>query len=218
MKNLHGQNSILPNRRGLVLILSAPSGVGKTTLSKMLIDRDRHIKPSISMTTRSPRGKEQNGVHYYFISKENFEHKIRNQEFLEHAKIFDHYYGTQRSYVLDQINQGQDVLLSIDWQGTEQLDCTLQSDLVKIFLLPPSFAELKRRIHGRAEDTAAQIHKRLEQAKEEVAQWSKYDYVVINDKLDVALKQIETILNAERLKRVRQVGLADFVNTIKQSV
>lgn len=202
-------------RRGLILILSAPSGVGKTTISKMLLSAEPSLKMSISMTTRTPRPGEQEGIDYHFVSSSSFEQKIRSQDFLEYAMIFEHYYGTLKSHVIDAISKGQDILLNINWQGAQQLDYTMRSDLVKIFILPPSLSELDRRIRGRGLDSVEQIQMRMSQITSEISHWSEYDYVVVNDNLDQCLAQIRSIIHGERLKRYRQVGLADFVNALK---
>ena len=201
-------------RRGLMFVLSSPSGAGKTTLSRALILKSEDINMSISVTTRAMRPGEVDGKDYYFVDKHTFDEMAARKEFLEHAKVFDHHYGTPASYVNERLENGTDVLFDIDWQGTRQLAQSNRNDLVSVFILPPSLAELERRLKARAQDSADVVKKRMEKATSEISHWGEYDYVVINHDIDVTLAKIISILQAERLKRFRQTGLYGFVKTL----
>ncbi len=201
-------------RRGLLLVLSSPSGAGKSTLSKLLLQKDNNIEISVSTTTRKPRPGEIDGKDYHFVSVEEFEKLVREDGFLEHAKVFDHYYGTPSAPVKKALESGKDVLFDIDWQGTQQLSEKVQDDLVRIFILPPSRAELLRRLKTRAQDSDEVVAKRMDKANNEISHWPEYDYVIINDVLEKAEKDLFNIMAAERLKRNRQSGLASFVNIL----
>ena len=198
-------------RRGLMLVLSSPSGAGKTTLTRRLLERDKDVTLSVSVTTRKPRGSEENVREYYFTTRERFEQMIAAHEFLEWAEVFDNYYGTPAKPVMDALAQGRDVLFDIDWQGTQQLRQKARGDLVSVFILPPSVPELERRLHKRAQDDYETIHRRMAKAADEMSHWAEYDYVVINHDLEQAYADVKAVLAAERLKRERQPGLADFV-------
>jgi len=198
-------------RRGFMLVLSSPSGAGKTTLSRMLLAEDRNVTLSVSVTTRKMRPGEVEGRDYQFIDRRRFDALIAKDALLEWAEVFDNYYGTPAKPVMDALAQGRDVLFDIDWQGTQQLRETARSDLVSIFVLPPSIPELERRLKARAQDEYETIHRRMAKAADEMSHWAEYDYVVINRELDQAFADVKAILAAERLKRERQPGLSDFV-------
>jgi guanylate kinase len=197
-----------------MLVLSSPSGAGKTTLSRRLLEQDVNVTLSVSMTTRRQRAGEREGVDYSFVGGEDFDAAVRKGEFLEHATVFDHRYGTPKAPVMEALGRGRDVLFDIDWQGTQQLRERAREDLVSVFVLPPSHAELERRLKARALDSDAVVAARMAKADGEISHWAEYDYVIINDDLDRSLQQIESILAAERLKRVRQIGLSDFVRAL----
>jgi guanylate kinase len=210
------QNWLELTRRGLMLVLSSPSGAGKTSISRELLERDDQISLSISATTRPRRPGEVDGEDYKFVDKTTFDLMINRQELLEHAKVFDHYYGTPRGPVEQTIAAGRDVLFDIDWQGTQQLAERARGDLVSIFILPPSTAELDRRLHSRAQDSEAVITERMARAADEMTHWSEYDYVVVNVDFEESVRQVQAILEAERLKRQRLVGLSDFVTRVRR--
>ncbi len=201
-------------RRGLMLVLSSPSGAGKTTLARKLLAVDSGITMSVSVTTRSPRKGEQEGKDYFFVSSGMFSQMVSSGAFLEHALVFDHRYGTPREPVMLALAEGHDVLFDIDWQGTQQLRQQAGDDLVSIFVLPPSHSELERRLRARAQDADAVVAARMARASNEISHWAEYDYVVINDDVDAALEKIRTILAAERMKRGRQTGIPSFVGTL----
>ena len=201
-------------RRGLMLVLSSPSGAGKTTLSRRLLESDSKLVMSISATTRKQRPTEVDGRDYIFVEPEEFERMKAAGEFLEHARVFGNSYGTPKKRVMDALADGRDVLFDIDWQGTQQLKEKAREDLVCIFILPPSRGELERRLHTRAEDTQEVIAARMAKANNEIGHWPEYDYVIINDDVIRAHGEIELILSAERLRRTRQVGLSEFVSTL----
>lgn len=201
-------------RRGLMLVLSSPSGAGKTTLSRRLLESDANIVLSISATTRAKRPTEKDGVDYRFMSRDEFRRAADRGEFLEHATVFEHEYGTPRAPVMEALAQGRDVLFDIDWQGTQQLRERAREDIVSIFVLPPSHAELERRLHSRAQDTEDVVAKRMAKAADEISHWAEYDYVIVNDDLDESHRRIVSILEAERLRRTRQIGLSEFVRSL----
>jgi guanylate kinase len=201
-------------RRGLMLVLSSPSGAGKTTLSRALLESDSNVMLSVSATTRTKRPNESEGRDYFFLTRETFDAAVEADEFLEHATVFDHLYGTPRKPVMDALARGQDVLFDIDWQGTQQLKERAREDLVSIFVLPPSHAELERRLRQRAQDTDDVVRKRMSKAASEISHWPEYDYVIVNDDLVRAQARVKSILDAERLKRARQIGLSDFVRKL----
>ena len=202
-------------RRGLMLVLSSPSGAGKTTISRRLLETDRNLHLSISVTTRPRRPGEEDGVHYHFISAEDFGLMVNRQELLEHAKVFDYYYGTPQEQVERRLTAGQDILFDIDWQGTQQLRQRARDDLVSVFILPPSMRDLEKRLHTRAQDSDAVVAKRMAKASDEISHWAEYDYIVINDDVEECLRQVYAILQAERLKRHRGIGLVDFVKQLR---
>lgn len=198
-------------RRGLMLILSSPSGAGKTTISRMLLDADEEIRLSVSATTRPPRPGEQDGVHYQFVSDAEFDRMVEEDDFYEWAHVFGHRYGTPKGAIRAGLKDGQDFLFDIDWQGTQQLYQKDQQDVVRVFILPPSLDELHRRLQARATDSDQVIAGRMERARAEISHWDGYDYVVVNDNVNVCFEKVREILHAERMKRARQTGLIDFV-------
>jgi guanylate kinase len=204
-----------PPRRGLMFVLSSPSGAGKTTLSRALLAEDPGITLSVSATTRPPRPGEIDGTDYYFVAPERFAEMAENDELLEWATVFGNRYGTPRAPVEAALLTGRDVLFDIDWQGTQQLQQTdAASDLVRIFILPPDLAELERRLTTRATDPAPVIAERMARARDEISHWGEYDYILVNDNAETCLGEIRAILHAERLRRKRQLGLAGFVRTM----
>ena len=205
-------------RRGLMLVLSSPSGAGKTTLSRKLLAEERGIDLSISVTTRPKRRGEINGRHYHFIDRKRFDQLARAGDLLEFAEVFGNFYGTPRKPVEKALKQGRDVLFDIDWQGTQQLGEKLPQDLVSVFVLPPSIRELERRLHTRAQDDDNIIRQRMAKAAGEMSHWAEYDYVVINRELDRAFADVRAILEAERLKRERQTGLSAFVRGLQKKL
>lgn len=202
------------HRRGLMFILSSPSGAGKTTLSRMLLAADPEIKLSVSATTRPPRPGEIDGVHYHFVSPETFDRMVEEDDFYEWAHVFGHRYGTPKGMIRAALKEGQDFLFDIDWQGTQQLYQKDQQDVVRVFILPPSIDELHRRLKGRATDSAEVIAARMERARAEISHWDGYDYVIINDDVNVCFAKVRAILEAERMKRARQTGLIPFVREL----
>ena len=198
-------------RRGLMFILSSPSGAGKTTLAERLLKKEDQMVLSISATTRPRRPGEAHGQDYFFVSEDEFFRMRDNNEFLEWANVFGHHYGTPRALVEDTLSQGKDVLFDIDWQGAQQLDQVAGDDVVKVFILPPSREELERRLRRRAQDTEDVVQKRMAKADAEISHWAEYDYVIVNYDLDESEQLLSAILFAERLKRRRQVGLAAIV-------
>jgi guanylate kinase len=207
-------NAELGQRRGLMLVLSSPSGAGKTTLSRRLLEVDPAISLSVSLTTRPPRKGEVEGKDYFFTSSSSFEQMAKSAAFLEHATVFGNRYGTPKEPVQMALAKGRDVLFDIDWQGTQQLRQQAGDDLVSIFVLPPSHDELERRLRVRAQDEEAVVAARMARAGNEISHWAEYDYVVINDDLDTALDRIKTILAAERMKRGRLTGIPGFVSKL----
>jgi guanylate kinase len=201
-------------RRGLMLVLSSPSGAGKTTLSRKLLASDPSVTMSISTTTRSPRSGEEEGKDYFFVSPSMFRQMADGDAFLEHALVFGNHYGTPREPVQLALAKGRDVLFDIDWQGTQQLRQRAGDDLVSIFVLPPSHEELERRLRARAQDAEDVVQARMAKANNEISHWAEYDYVVINDDLDSTLAKIRTILDAERMKRGRQTGIPAFAGKL----
>ena len=208
----------LIERRGMMFVLSSPAGAGKTTLTRRLLETDNGVTLSISVTTRPPRPGEQEGVHYYFRSIEDFGIMINKGEFLEHAKVFGNYYGTPRAPVEAALAKGLDVIFDVDWQGTQQLSQRAEDDLVRVFVLPPSMRALEQRLKRRAQDRADVIAERMARAENEISHWAEYDYIIVNEDLDVAEQQVRSILHAERLKRKRQTGLVDFVHRLTQGL
>jgi guanylate kinase len=198
-------------RRGLMLVLSSPSGAGKTTLSRMLLDEDRNITLSISATTRPKRANEVHGKDYFFLSEAEFDTWLKQDRFLEHATVFGNRYGTPEHLVGHALDAGQDTLFDIDWQGTQQLKKKMASDVVSVFILPPSHQELERRLRNRAQDAHNVVEARMAKAANEMSHHDEYDYVVVNNDVGPALETIKGILAAERARRTRLIGVGEFV-------
>jgi guanylate kinase len=205
-------------RRGLMFVLSSPSGAGKTTLSRRLLASDPSIDLSISVTTRRPRAGEVDGRDYWFIDQAKFDAMVAQGELLEHAQVFDHNYGTPRGPVEAALEKGRDVLFDIDWQGTQELRAKAREDVVSVFVLPPSVGELEKRLRTRALDSEDVIHKRMTKASGEMSHWAEYDYVIVNRDIEEAFAGVKAILAAERLKRTRQVGLTEFVRALQSEI
>ncbi|CAO3377909.1 guanylate kinase [Azospirillum brasilense] len=205
-------------RRGLMLVLSSPSGAGKTTISRRLLDRDPGITLSVSVTTRPMRPGEQPGVHYYFVDMPEFDRMAGQGELLEHARVFGNCYGTPRHAVETALSAGRDVLFDIDWQGMQQLAANARADLVSVFVLPPSGTELERRLHARGQDSAEVIAQRMAKASDEISHWGEYDYVIVNNDVDESVQAVQAILRAERLRRTRQVGMPAFVESVQAAL
>jgi guanylate kinase len=203
-------------RRGVMLVLSSPSGAGKTTISRRLLGADQDLKLSVSVTTRAPRSGEVDGIDYHFIDRAKFDALVAQGDLLEHAEVFGHCYGTPKQGVEERLADGRDVLFDIDWQGTQQLQRRARADLATVFILPPSVRELERRLHIRAQDSDAIVRRRMEGAGRELDHWHEYDYVVINDDLDRAINEVRSILTAERLRRVRRTGVECYVGDLRR--
>jgi guanylate kinase len=205
-------------RRGLMFVLSSPSGAGKTTLSRMLIAETPALQMSVSATTRLKRPGEVNGKDYFFVDHTRFETMVANGELLEWATVFDNRYGTPRAPVEAALSSGQDVLFDIDWQGTQQLRDRSPKDVVSVFILPPSVSALEQRLHTRAQDSEEVIRGRMRKAGDEMSHFDAYDYIVVNDNIGIAFEAVKSILRAEQLKRERQVGLSDFVLGLRRQL
>jgi guanylate kinase len=203
-------------RRGLMLVLSSPSGAGKTTLSRQLLDNDKQIQLSVSCTTRQKRPGERDGVDYRFVDTATFRGMIERKEFLEYAEVFANYYGTPKAPVDEALADGRDVLFDIDWQGTQQLRDKGRTDLVTVFILPPSTRDLEKRLLTRAQDPKDIVAQRMAKAADEMSHWAEYDYVVVNSDIGTSLTNLKAILTAERLKRERQVGMSVFVKGLRE--
>ena len=202
-------------RRGLMLVLSSPSGAGKTTISRKLMERDKNLTMSVSATTRPRRPGEEDGRDYHFVDLTEFNLMVNRQELLEHAKVFGHYYGTPVGPVEQALAAGRDVIFDIDWQGAQQVAEKARQDLVSVFILPPSTDELDRRLHRRAQDPEDVVAARMSKAADEMSHYAEYDFIIINREIDESVAQVESILTAERLRRQRQVGLSDFVKHLQ---
>jgi guanylate kinase len=216
MSNKGEFDEMKSQRRGLMIVLSSPSGAGKSTLTKLLLKEYPNMAMSVSVTTRKPRSGEVNGKDYVFASKAEFSKMLEEEAFLEHAKAFDNYYGTPRAPVEEAVAQGRDIIFDIEWQGAQQLTQAASDDLVKIFILPPSHRELERRLHSRAQDSEAVIAKRMTKSEAEISHWAEYDYVIVNRDVETALHEIQQIIEAERMKRRRQLWLSSFVRRLTQ--
>ena len=202
-------------RRGLMLVLSSPSGAGKTTISRLLLEIEDDLTMSVSATTRRKRPGETEGKDYYFTDNQDFGERVNRGELLEHAKVFDYYYGTPRAPVERALSAGRDVLFDIDWQGTQQIYEQAGDDLVRVFILPPSTRALEARLRARAQDSDEVVARRMGEASSEMSHWQEYDYVIVNDDLEKSLQQVRAILAAERLKRTRQIGMGEFVKLLR---
>lgn len=202
-------------RRGLMLVLSSPSGAGKTTISRRLLEEDDNLTLSVSVTTRPRRPSETDGVDYRFIEKQAFNRMVAHGELMEHAMVFGHYYGTPREEVEAALALGRDIMFDVDWQGAQQLGEAARADLVTIFILPPSTEELERRLKARAQDPPEVVVARMSRAADEMSHWSEYDYIVINDDLEESVRRVCAVLAAERLRRYRQIGLNDFIKRMR---
>lgn len=207
-------SSVSIARRGLMLVISSPSGAGKSTIARTLMDRDPQISLSVSVTTRQRRQSEIEGVHYHFVSQREFERLRDSDSLLEWAEVHGNFYGTPREAVETAMGEGRDMLFDIDWQGAQQLQEKMAADVVSIFILPPTMAELQSRLHRRAEDTEDVIQTRLNNSRAEIQHWREYDYVIVNDDLNSAFDAVQSIVKAERLRRDRRHGLFDFVGDL----
>ena len=214
MSSDNGTSAI--QRRGLMLVLSSPSGAGKTTLSRQLLDNDKQLQLSVSCTTRPKRPGEREGVDYRFVDTATFRGMIERKQFLEYAEVFGNYYGTPRAPVDEALAAGRDVLFDIDWQGTQQLRDKGRADLVTVFILPPSTRDLEKRLLTRAQDSKQIVAERMAKAADEMSHWAEYDYVVVNRDIGTSLTNLKAILTAERLKRERQVGMSVFVKALRE--
>lgn len=214
----HRQSFDGVERRGLMFVLSSPSGAGKTTLSRLLIERVQGLTLSVSATTRPMRPGEVDGRDYRFVDNEAFEQMVQRGELLEWARVFDNRYGTPRIPVEEALSSGRDVLFDIDWQGTQQLREKARADVVSVFILPPSAADLESRLHTRAQDSNDVIRGRMDRAAHELSHWAEYDYIVINQNVDEAFAEVHSILKAERLKRERRTGLTAFVRELQKQL
>ena len=214
MSNDNGTSAI--QRRGLMLVLSSPSGAGKTTLSRQLLDNDKQIQLSVSCTTRQKRPGERDGVDYRFVDTATFRGMIERKQFLEYAEVFGNYYGTPKAPVDEAVAAGRDVLFDIDWQGTQQLRDKGRTDLVTVFILPPSTRDLEKRLLTRAQDPKEIVAQRMAKAADEMSHYAEYDYVVVNSDIATSLSNLKAILTAERLKRERQVGMSGFVKALRE--
>jgi len=206
----------LIRRRGLMLAISSPSGAGKTTISRALLAGDDNLTMSVSATTRPKRPGETEGRDYFFIDREEFGLRANRGDFLEHARVFDHYYATPRAPVDAALADGRDMLFDIDWQGTQQIYEKARDDLVRLFILPPSTMELERRLRSRAQDSDEVVARRMSEAASEMSHWQEYDYVIVNRELDDSIAKARAVLAAERLKRSRQIGLGEFVKVLRE--
>lgn len=203
-------------RRGLMLVLSSPSGAGKTTISRLLLERDSGLTMSVSATTRPIRPGEVEGRDYYFVDPTEFSLMVNRRDLLEYAKVFDNYYGTPRKPVEQALEEGHDIIFDIDWQGAQQLAQEARQDLVSVFILPPSTEELDRRLHSRARDPADVVAKRMAKAPDEMSHWAEYDFIIVNNDVEESVAQVQAILAAERLRRQRQIGLSEFVKRLQE--
>ena len=202
-------------RRGILLVLSSPSGAGKTTITRALVQSDANLKISVSVTTRPKRAGEVDGQHYHFISRAAFDEMVAKGELLEHAVVFGNCYGTPRAPVEAVLGAGGDIVSDIDWQGTQQLKSTVRGDLVSVFILPPSMAALEQRLRTRAQDSEEVVQARMAKSTDEMSHWPEYDYIIVNRDLEESVRRLQAILAAERVRNDRQIGLADFVNRLR---
>ena len=210
----NSMDDLIKHRRGLMIVLSSPSGAGKSTLTRALLAENDDMAMSVSVTTRKARKGERDGKDYYFVSKQKFSDMIHDDQFLEHAKVFDNFYGTPRGPVETALNDGQDIIFDIDWQGAQQLTQAAADDIVKIFILPPNMRELEKRLRTRAQDTEEVIARRMSKSNAEISHWAEYDYVVLNETIEEAMSELRSIISAERMKRKRQLWLGPFVKSL----
>ena len=203
-------------RQGLMLVLSSPSGAGKTSIARELLKRDSEITMSVSATTRQRRPGETEGKDYFFVDEQQFKTDVNKGLFLEYAQVFDHYYGTPLKPVQDTLAKGRDVLFDIDWQGTQQIKAKARQDLVSVFVLPPSTTELERRLLSRAQDSAEVVAGRMARAADEMSHYPEYDYIIVNHELEASIEAVHTILRAERLRISRQAGLTEFMKQLRE--
>lgn len=201
--------------KGVMFVLSSPSGAGKTSICKSLLKLDKNISLSISVTTRPIRQEEEEGQDYFFVNNETFDNMLKEGSFIEHASVFGHNYGTLKKLVKEKLYNGEDLLFDIDWQGAQQLRSRMREDVVSVFILPPNKEELENRLKKRGQDTDEVMTERMASASEEITHWAEYDYVLVNKNLEDSVRNVHNILKAERLKRIRQVKLAEFVRSIK---
>ncbi|MBV8168044.1 MAG: guanylate kinase [Alphaproteobacteria bacterium] len=206
---------ITMRRRGVMLIVSSPSGAGKTTISRLLLERDKNLTMSVSATTRPRRPSEVSGRDYHFIDRGEYDRMVERQEFLEHAEVFGNGYGTPRAPVEKALAEGRDILFDVDWQGARQMAEKVRADMVSVFILPPSHTELERRLRTRAQDSDEAIARRMAKAADEMSHWHEYDYIIINEDVEVSVNAVQSILTAERHRRDRQLDLAAFVATMR---
>ena len=206
---------ITMRRRGVMLIVSSPSGAGKTTISRLLLVREKGLTMSISATTRPRRPSEVSGRDYHFIDRGEYDRMVERHEFLEHAEVFGNGYGTPRAPVDKALAEGRDILFDVDWQGTRQMAENARADMVSVFILPPSYAELERRLRTRAQDSDEAIARRMAKAADEMSHWHEYDYIIVNQDVEISVNAVQSILTAERHKRDRQLDLAPFVATMR---
>ena len=204
----------LNNNKGVMLVLSSPSGAGKSSICKALLNLDKNLFLSISSTTRKKRPNEISGKDYNFLTIEAFKKQLNKNNFIEHAKVFGNFYGTEKIFVERKINEGKDLLFDIDWQGAQQLREKMREDIVSVFILPPSKIELERRLKNRGQDDDEVVRKRMDGASSEITHWAEYDYVIINKNLEKSVNTVLGILKAERMKRIRQIGLGEFIRSI----
>ncbi len=202
-------------RRGILLVLSSPSGAGKTTITRELVARDPNLSISVSVTTRPRRNGEADGQHYHFITRDRFDEMVAKGELLEHAIVFGNCYGTPRAPVEAVLGAGGDIVSDIDWQGTQQLSSSVRGDLVSVFILPPTMAALEQRLKTRAQDSDEVVRARMAKSTDEMSHWPEYDYIIVNRDLEDSVRRVQAILAAERVRRQRQTGLADFVNRLR---
>ena len=212
------KDNLNTDRRGMMIVLSSPSGAGKTSLSRKLLEKNKNLFLSISFTTRPPRPLEVNESDYFFVDDKKFIDMLNKDEFLEHAKVFDFYYGTPKKPVINALKSGKDILFDIDWQGTQQLMNSVQDDLVKIFVLPPSAKELEKRLLKRNQDTDETVKNRMSKASDEISHYAEYDYIIINEDFDESLEKINSILIAEGLKRTRQNKIQDIIKSLRDDL
>lgn len=205
-------------RRGFMICLSSPSGAGKTTICERLLELEKNVSLSISVTTRPIRPGEVDGHDYSFVDSKTFDKMVKNAEFMEYATVFGNSYGTPKKFVFDSLRAGKDIIFDIDWQGTQQLAQIARSDLVTVFILPPNVGELEKRLKSRAQDTDEVIALRMAEASNEMSHWAEYDYVMVNNDLEHSVQQVQSIITTERLRRTRQIGLVDFVNKLRHQI